>query len=246
MTTAASPAEPTAAPDTRATSGATARTIARATATAPAGVLAALLPPHVHCAEAFGAPVAGPLHPSEAAYIRDRSPRRREQFTTARTLARQVLAELGHPPGPLLPGPGGAPQWPAGVAGSITHTHGYTACAVTGTGRYTSLGIDAEPARPLPRGVLDLVGTEGERRRLAALPEGAAPWDTVLFSAKEAVYKAVHPLTRVWTPLASITVTVRPDGTFTARHPHRPGARTGRWGIDRGVLLTVFALPPTG
>ncbi|MEU9048601.1 MULTISPECIES: 4'-phosphopantetheinyl transferase superfamily protein [unclassified Kitasatospora] len=213
--------------------------------TAPAGVLGSLLPPYVRCAEAFGALDAGRLHPAEAAYIRGRSPRRRHQFTTARTLARRALAELGHPSAPLLPGPGGAPQWPSGAVGSITHTDGYTACAVTSTGRHVSLGIDAEPVRPLPRGVLDLVSTEGERRRLAVLPVGAVPWDTVLFSAKEAVYKAVHPLTRTWTALAAITVAVRPDGTFTARHPHRPGVGIGRWGAHEGILITAFALPPS-
>ncbi|MFD8752385.1 4'-phosphopantetheinyl transferase [Kitasatospora sp. NPDC059577] len=216
------------------------------TTTAPAGVLAALLPPYVHCAEAFGVLDAGRLHPSEAAYIRDRSPRRRQQFATARTLARRALAELGHPSTPLLPGPGGAPQWPSGAAGSITHTRGYTACAVASTGRHLSLGIDAEPVRPLPRGVLEMVSCAEERAGLAGLPAGAAPWDTVLFSAKEAVYKAVHPLTRTWTGLAAITVVLDADGTFTARHPHRPGVGTGRWGVHRGVVLTALALPPSG
>ncbi|MEU3566125.1 4'-phosphopantetheinyl transferase superfamily protein [Kitasatospora sp. NPDC006786] len=214
------------------------------TTTAPAGVLAALLPPHVHCAEAFGVPSEGRLLPSEAAYIRDRSPRRRRQFATARTLARQVLGVLGHPPVPLLPGPGGAPRWPAGVTGSITHTDGYTACAVAGTGRLASLGIDAEPARPLPRGVLQLVSSEAERSALAVLPEGRVPWDTVLFSAKEAAYKAVHPLTGTWAPLAAISVAVYADGTFTARHPHHPAVRTGTWGVHRGTVVTALALPP--
>ncbi|MER7578363.1 4'-phosphopantetheinyl transferase superfamily protein [Kitasatospora sp. NPDC097691] len=216
------------------------------TTTVPAGVLGSLLPSYVHCAEAFGTLDAGRLHPSEAAYIQDRSPRRRQQFTTARTLARRALAELGHPPVPLLPGPGGAPQWPSGAAGSITHTRGYTACAVTSTGRHVSLGIDAEPVRPLPRGVLDLVSSEDERRRLAGLPAGEIPWDAVLFSAKEAVYKAVHPLTRKWTALAAITVAVHPDGTFTARHPHHGDVGTGQWGVHRGVLMTALALPPAG
>ncbi|WP_416873895.1 4'-phosphopantetheinyl transferase family protein [Kitasatospora sp. SC0581] len=215
------------------------------TTTAPAGVLAALLPPHVHCAESFGDPSEERLLPLEAAYIQDRSPRRRRQFATARALARQALGALGHPPVPLLPGPGGAPRWPVGVTGSITHTDGYTACAVAGTGRLTSLGIDAEPARPLPRGVLQLVSSASERGGLAELPEGQAPWDTVLFSAKEAAYKAVHPLTGTWAPLAAIAVTVHADGTFTARHPHLPAVRTGSWGVHRGTVVTTLALPPS-
>ncbi|MFI2613095.1 4'-phosphopantetheinyl transferase [Kitasatospora sp. NPDC018619] len=211
--------------------------------TATADVLAALLPPHVHCAESFGLPSEERLLPTEAAYIRDRSPRRRRQFATARALARQALGALGHPPVPLLPGPGGAPRWPAGVTGSITHTDGYTACAVAGTGRLRSLGIDAEPARPLPGGVLQLVSSAAERDGLALLPEGGAPWDTVLFSAKEAAYKAVHPLTGTWAPLAAITVAVRADGTFTARHPHQPVVRTGTWAVRHGTVVTALALP---
>ncbi|WP_317620193.1 4'-phosphopantetheinyl transferase [Streptomyces sp. CBMA156] len=214
------------------------------TTTVPAGVLAALLPPHVHCAEAFGGPSEDRLLPLEAAYIQDRSPRRRRQFATARTLARQALGALGEPPVPLLPGPGGAPRWPAGVTGSITHTDGYTACAVAGTGQHASLGIDAEPARPLPHGVLRLVSGEAERAGLAALPEGSVPWDTVLFSAKEAAYKAVHPLTGTWAPLAAITVSVHADGTFTVRHPHHPVARTGSWGVRHGTVVTALVLPP--
>ncbi|MEU9073958.1 4'-phosphopantetheinyl transferase superfamily protein [Kitasatospora sp. NPDC048538] len=210
-----------------------------------ATVLGTLLPPGVECAEAFGPPPEGPLLGPEAEHIKGRTPRRRRQFTAARTLARTTLTALGHPPVPLVPGPGGAPQWPEGVTGSITHTHGYTACATAPTARLASLGIDAEPAQPLPHGPLQLVTSEAERHHLAGLPAGRVPWDRLLFSAKEAVYKAGYPLTRRWIPLAAITVTLDRGHGFTAHHPDLPDAHRGRWTMVQNVLITALVIPRT-
>ncbi|MFJ2868902.1 4'-phosphopantetheinyl transferase [Kitasatospora sp. NPDC087314] len=209
----------------------------------PATALSTLLPPTVHCTEAFGPPPHGALLDAERRHIHGRSPRRQRQFTAARTLARQALTELGHPPTPLLPGPGGAPDWPSGVAGSITHCTGYTACAATRTTHLAGLGIDAEPAEPLPHGVLDLTATADERRHLTRLPCGQTPWDRLLFSAKEATYKACYPLTRQWAGLATITVHLRPDHTFTACHPHHPTPHHGRWTATEGILITTLTIP---
>ncbi|WP_371515395.1 4'-phosphopantetheinyl transferase [Kitasatospora sp. NBC_01300] len=205
--------------------------------------LGRLLPPTVHCTEAFGPPPQGALLPAERAHISGRSARRQRQFTAARTLARRALAQLGHPPVPLLPGPGGAPEWPSGAVGSITHCDGYTACAAAHAADVISLGIDAEPALPLPGGVLALTASEDERHRLDRLPHGQVPWDRLLFSAKEATYKACYPLTRRWTGLAGISVRLHPDHTFTAHHPHLPGRCHGRWTSTDAVLLTALTIP---
>jgi 4'-phosphopantetheinyl transferase EntD len=64
--------------------------------------------------------------------------------------------------------------------------------AVATVGRILSLGIDVEPALPLPDDVFALVATGADRmdtadQRLAG---------RILFAAKEAVYKAVYPLDR--------------------------------------------------
>jgi 4'-phosphopantetheinyl transferase EntD len=50
----------------------------------------------------------------------------------------------------LLPGRSGAPRWPDGVVGSMTHCNGYRATVVAHSGRVRSLGIDAELHAPLP------------------------------------------------------------------------------------------------
>ena len=89
--------------------------------------------------------------------------------------------------------------------------------------RICAIGIDAEPDAPLPDGVLDLVATPAERDRLAATqPEPDGPnWDRLLFSAKEAVYKAWFPLVGEWLDHQQAEISFDPhDRTFTAQLSH--------------------------
>jgi len=53
-----------------------------------------------------------------------------------------------------------------------------------------AIGIDIEPAEPLPAELLDMVATPIERLKIADDPYRGR----LLFVAKEAVYKAVYPL----------------------------------------------------
>ena len=88
-------------------------------------------------------------------------------------------ARLGVPPAPILPGERGAPQWPAGYAGSITHCAGYRAAAVARTREMLTIGVDAEPHDVLPDGVLDHVSlpvlSNGMSMREARGPAWRAP-----------------------------------------------------------------------
>ncbi|HSO63883.1 MAG TPA: hypothetical protein VLQ78_02175, partial [Ornithinibacter sp.] len=117
---------------------------------------------------------------------------RRSEFATGRWCARHALDQVGAPQDlPLLADGRGAPRWPAGFVGSITHTPGWTGAVAAHAGRrrgIRSVGLDAETAAPLPPGVLDVIATrreQDEHERLVTL-DPATPWDTVLFTAKEA------------------------------------------------------------
>jgi 4'-phosphopantetheinyl transferase EntD len=215
-----------------------------------------VLPDGVRHAEFFdddGADQERALFPEEAALLRNAVDKRRREFTTVRFGARRLLAELGFPPAPLLPGERGAPQWPAGVVGSMTHCDGYRARVVARTADFASVGIDAEPDLPLPPGVLAPVSLPGERAALPGLA-GARPtvsWDRLLFCAKEAVYKTWFPLTGKWLDFEEALIDLRLDGTFGARllvpGPVVGGARLdgfeGRWLAREGFLLAAIALP---
>lgn len=195
----------------------------------------------------------GHLYPDEEVLLRRAAPARRQEFTTVRACARDALAKLGLPPAPILPGPLGAPIWPTGVVGSMTHCAAYRAAAVARATEICSVGVDAEPNEPLPPDVLDLVADEGERAWIAELL-GARPdirWDRLLFSAKESVFKTWFPLTLRWLDFRQATITVNPEGrTYSARlaasamplaDPPLAGF-SGRWLARDGLVLTAIAV----
>src|SRR5579859_3618236 len=143
------------------------------------------------------------LFPEEKRSMGRAVDKRRREFVTGRACARRALAQLGVGPVAVPSGARGEPLWPAGVVGSITHCQGYRACAVARMEEVASLGIDAEVNAPLPEGVLEQV-TFGPERQLAsqtgklASQTGGVFMDRLLFTAKEAVYKAWYPLARRW------------------------------------------------
>ncbi|SDX15173.1 4'-phosphopantetheinyl transferase EntD (siderophore biosynthesis) [Saccharopolyspora shandongensis] len=209
-----------------------------------------LLPAEVSSAEAFDDPPDVVLFPEEEALIARARDKRRREFTTGRWCARQALSRLGVPPAPLLRGERGAPQWPAGILGSITHCTGYRAAVAARTEEVHTVGIDAEPHAPLPDGVLNVVSLEVERADLARL-SAARPdthWDRILFSCKETVYKAWYPITGRWLGFEDARLELG-TGTFTA-HLRKEGAElagrpltafTGRWLVRDGLVVSAIA-----
>lgn len=226
-----------------------------------AALISGLLPRTVRWAEAATEPVdktaeAAPtaaealLFPEEAEHAARFVPARRAEFAAVRVCAREALAELGFAPRAILPGPRREPVWPEGVCGSMTHCAGYCAAAVALAAEVAGLGIDAEVDRPLPQDVKDLVTSPAERSMLADLARRAPiglPWETLLFSAKEAVYKTWFPLMRSWLGFEEAEVALDPAGTFTARllvpAAPLPELLHGRWAAADGLLATAIALP---
>jgi 4'-phosphopantetheinyl transferase EntD len=220
-------------------------------------VIEKILPDTVACAEAFTDPPGATLFPQEAALVSRVTDKRRREFTAGRECARLALGKLGVPPAPILTGERGAPRWPPGIVGSITHCDGYRAAAVGHAGDVAAIGLDAEPDGPLPRGVLGVVSHAAERARLTALTnaEAGVCWDRLLFCAKESVYKAWFPLTGRWLGFEDADVTIEPDGTFAARlllaapsavpgvGPPLPTGFAGRWLVGGGLVLTAIAVP---
>jgi enterobactin synthetase component D / holo-[acyl-carrier protein] synthase len=213
-----------------------------------------ILPPEVASAEAFADASSAVLFPEEEAAIARAVAKRRGEFTTGRACARAALAKLGLPPAPIPPGPRRAPQWPPGVAGSITHCAGYRAAAVGLVRDVASVGVDAEPNDALPDGVLDHISLAQERDRLPRLA-AAAPgvcFDRLLFCAKESVYKAWFPLTGRWLGFEQAEITVEPEAGRFAAELLEPGpvvggraltGFTGRWLVRDGLLLTAIVVP---
>ncbi|MFJ4466247.1 4'-phosphopantetheinyl transferase [Streptomyces sp. NPDC089424] len=220
-----------------------------------------LLPASVVAVEVHGddGSEPAPLYPQEAAVVARAVDKRRREFALVRACARRAMDKLGVPAQAVLPGERGAPGWPAGLVGSMTHCEGYGAAALVREADLVSLGIDAEPHEPLPPGVLEAVALPEEQARLRQLAarHPGVHWERLLFSAKESVYKAWFPLTGKWLDFseADIEITVGPEGTghgrFHARllvpgpvvGGRRLGAFDGRWTVQRGLAATAVTVP---
>ena len=157
------------------------------------------------------------------------------------------------------------PVWPQGVVGTLTHTEGLRAAAVAPADRVRSLGVDVEPHGPLADGVLESVALPDEVAwvRAARTGLGSVHWDTLLFTAKEATYKAWFPLTRRWLGFSDARVTLVPDGdddeTVTGSLRSQilvdPQAVDGgadllefrgRWVVRDGYVASAIVLRPAG
>ena len=217
-------------------------------------MLERVLPAGVVVAERRDDAPDGELYPEEAELVARAVVKRRREFATGRALAREAFAELGVPAGPLLAGERGAPLWPTGTVGSITHCDGYRGCAVASEAAMLTIGIDAEPDAPLPAGLLPDIALPRERAALARLAADrpGPSWDRLLFSAKESVYKAWFPLAGRWLGFEDAELSIDPlTGAFAARllvpGPVSAGRRlhgfAGRWLAEDGLLLTAVALP---
>jgi 4'-phosphopantetheinyl transferase EntD len=217
------------------------------------GVIEEIVPASAAWAESFDPSAGTGLFPEEEALVARATEKRRREFATGRECAREALSALGLGKVPILRGYRGAPQWPQGVTGSITHCSGYCAAAVARVQHLASIGLDAEPNDPLPGGVLELVSQPAERTRLRDLSATApeVSWDRLLFCAKEALYKAWFPLTGRWLGFADADITINAaDATFTARllvpapgGPPLGDGFTGKWLARDGFILAAIAVP---
>jgi 4'-phosphopantetheinyl transferase EntD len=212
-----------------------------------------ILPPEVASEEAYDDLADVTLFPEEEAVIARSVDKRRREFATARACARRAMATLGLPPVPVLPGERGAPTWPPGVVGSMTHCDGYRAAAVALEEKVRTVGVDAEPNGPLPDRVLEAIALPPEIEWLKGVAGDSSGvcWDRLLFSAKESIYKAWFPLTRRWLNFEEAVVTPDPaEGTFAARllvsGPVVDGRTltgfAGRWMVDRGLVATAITV----
>jgi 4'-phosphopantetheinyl transferase EntD len=128
----------------------------------------------------------------------------------ARIVARSLLAQLGHAGAAVPRSASGAPMWPAGMAGSLAHDDRIAVAAAGRQADVGSVGIDIEPATPLPPDMLALVATPREMESI-----GDALRGKLLFAAKEAVYKAVYPLEHMFLEFQDIEVHLAANKAIT-------------------------------
>jgi 4'-phosphopantetheinyl transferase EntD len=199
------------------------------------GLLAQLLAPGIFGAELddTGQPVA--LHPDEEVFVAKAAPKRQRDFALGRACAHTALTQLEQGGAAIAMGEGGAPLWPAGIVGSITHTTGYAAALVAEARLFSGLGVDAERVGGVTQDLWPRLFDAAERDHLMGLEgESRAIVATLFFSAKEAAHKA-------WRVKGALTfrdirITPEPKGFTAARGEMRLHGRFARQG---DLMLTA-------
>lgn len=125
---------------------------------------------------------------------------RRMSYIGGRICAEDAMSELTGGVSACVAEDQGVPLWPDGVMGSITHTRSGAWAAVAQWQPNQFLGIDTEEIADSEamRSILATCCTPYERARwfVDASDPALALLATTVFSAKESIYKAIHPHVR--------------------------------------------------
>lgn len=129
--------------------------------------------------------------------LRSANSKRRADYVAGRLCAHSAIQRLG---GQILEvgrQADGAPSWPPGLCGSISHTAGQAVAVAARVERHRSLGIDVERvlSSDQARALAPLILTPSEQARFSQYPLQLAT--TAVFSLKEALFKLLYPLTNV-------------------------------------------------
>ena len=198
-------------------------------------LISRILAPGVFGAEIEDAGQPVLLLPEEEALVANAAPKRRRDFALGRACAHQALTALGRGDAIIGRQGNGAPLWPDGVVGSITHTSGYAAALAADASRFSGAGLDAERVGAVSPDIWPKVFGTGERDYLEKLEdEDRKLAATLFFCAKEACYKAWGIKTAP--PFREIAVT-RTEGGFIAARADKILA--GRFAVEGDLLLAA-------
>lgn len=137
------------------------------------------------------------LHQHEQDIVHGMHPKRKQEFTNGRICAKKALQKAGITPPFISKHADGAPIWPEGWIGSISHTNGLTGCIVGEVKQCLGLGLDIERWNRVSPSIWNKIFTEKEQEFLLSLsPSEQSIRATQIFSAKEALYKFQRPITQ--------------------------------------------------
>ncbi|CAM4265749.1 4'-phosphopantetheinyl transferase family protein [Pseudoalteromonas byunsanensis] len=122
-------------------------------------------------------------------------PKRRVEYLAGRICAKQALAKISVTGFEIDSGEDRAPVWPEGIIGSISHTQGIAMAMVTNSNSLRGLGIDIETLMPneQEQRLQAQILHPFEAEAFKALGQHLSSPLTVVFSAKESIYKALYP-----------------------------------------------------
>ncbi|MEO1564083.1 MAG: 4'-phosphopantetheinyl transferase superfamily protein [Pseudomonadota bacterium] len=217
---------------------------------ADANALSAICPSEVASA---ALPIEGSytLFDSEIAIVQNAVAKRKAEFAAGRAAARAALAKIGLTAQPILKAADRSPVWPNGIAGSITHTPRCAASVACQTSQFASVGLDAETSDPLKPDLRRKVLTQSEMAAATAADALTVPNCKLTFVAKEALFKAVHPITKRYFGFHDAEVFLNPDGSWSAKLdatavklPPSLALTHGRWIASPDHVFCIILVQP--
>jgi 4'-phosphopantetheinyl transferase EntD len=203
--------------------------------------LGSSLPKGLMVEAASGASVSE-LLPEEVAATENWAPHRRTEFALGRDCARVALRKLGHANAPILFDGDGAPKWPAGIVGSISHKRQNGIAVVGSSSLFAGVGVDLEldSADTAEADVMNRVCPSRDERKSAEAARGRVRSLAALcLSAKEAFFKLQFPITGAWLDWEDIEISLATN-TFRAGRTGLPLTHTGLFVAENGWIISAI------
>jgi enterobactin synthetase component D len=184
--------------------------------------------------------------------------KRQVEFLVGRVCAQHAVEALtGQKPASIPLQPDRAPAWPPGIVGAITHTAGYAAALVAQNTHYRGIGIDCE-AIIMPEN-LNLQKHICVANELEALRAVHGHWRpekllTLIFSAKESLFKCLYPQVQAYFGFSAARVVRLDEAQHTfgiqleqdlTPHLRRQSQWTGPFTCRQRLLMTAILYPGT-
>ena len=182
--------------------------------------------------------------------------KRQAEFLAGRHCAALALKALGSSDLNVKSGENRIPHWPQGFLGSISHTAGKAVAIAARQQDYSGLGIDCESliSDEVCERVYDTIAAPSDTQLLNTLLLNTGYWDkarflTLVFSAKESLFKALYPTVGKYFGFDSARMlSVDANGfsielTKTLNSRWQSGARfKGRYLVGNDYLLTLISV----
>ena len=198
---------------------------------------------------AFALPLSPATRSRLPQALRYATQKRQREFLAGRWCAEEALQRLGARSTHVAMAEDRAPIWPDGVVGSITHTGNFAAAAVAWAADIAGVGIDSEeiivPAAA--RDIADICMVDEAMLFEPAHGRSFCEFCTLVFSAKEAVFKCLFPLARKFLEFSDVRITSfdwnRECFAWTTVSEH---VGIGRMSHANGVMHTSVELSSLG
>lgn len=172
--------------------------------------------------------------------------KRKLEYLAGRYCAKEALKSLKIDVDAIPIQPDRSPKWPKGIIGSITHTKGIAIAAVSNI--LKGIGVDAENLMTTERyyNISKMIVSPEEE---SLINENIDLYPTLVFSAKESLYKAIYPLCQQYFGFLEASIIDIKKSTFTLKlHSNQPNVvpynneYQGFYSLQNQTLITWVIL----